>query len=159
MRIINGRIVNDGDKGVFIENNFSCLDINDVENYDGGIRFLQPVSMIDGKWVVNGKVKTIDELIKEGFAERIRLTNEDRQKIGLQTKEPIILVVGNVDKIVGTKNDIVVKGNTGNISTASGDVMVSDNGYINGSVSTMSGDVHSPSIAGSVSTMSGDIFN
>ena len=52
---------------------------------------------------------------------------------------------------------IEVRGNVGNIKTMSGDVHV--NGTVDGTVSTMSGDVYSKQIKGPVRTMSGDVYN
>lgn len=50
---------------------------------------------------------------------------------------------------------VVVHGNAGSIRTMSGDVQV--DGDVNGSVSTMSGEVRCNHLRGNASTMSGDI--
>lgn len=50
---------------------------------------------------------------------------------------------------------VTVTGNTGAITTVSGDVKVS--GHVTGSVKTGSGDVTARSIGGGVTTISGDI--
>lgn len=67
-----------------------------------------------------------------------------------------IVVTGGCGSIkVDCCESLSVDGDTGPVSTQSGDVEVKGN--VDGSVSTMSGDVECGDIAGSVSTMSGDI--
>ena len=72
------------------------------------------------------------------------------------SKEINISVVGNIEQLkVDACNKVSVEGNVQSISTKSGDVEVS--GDVDGSISTMSGDVDCGHVKGSVSTMSGDI--
>lgn len=72
------------------------------------------------------------------------------------SKEINISVVGNIEHLkVDACNKVSVEGNVQSISTQSGDVEVS--GDVDGSISTISGDVDCGHVKGSVSTMSGDI--
>lgn len=72
------------------------------------------------------------------------------------SKEINISVVGNIEQLkVDACNKVSVEGNVQSISTKSGDVEVS--GDVDGSISTMSGDVDCGHVKGSVSTMSGDV--
>ena len=72
------------------------------------------------------------------------------------SKEINISVVGNIEQLkVDACNKVSVEGNVQSISTKSGDVEVS--GDVDGSISTMSGDIDCGHVKGSVSTMSGDI--
>lgn len=67
-----------------------------------------------------------------------------------------ISVIGNIDNIsTDSCQKISIKGDVNILKTMSGDVEVE--GIINGSVSTMSGDVDCGNVLGSVSTLSGDI--
>ena len=67
-----------------------------------------------------------------------------------------ISVIGNIDNIsTDSRQKISIKGDVNILKTMSGDVEVE--GIINGSVSTMSGDVDCGNVLGSVSTLSGDI--
>lgn len=80
----------------------------------------------------------------------------DGKDIDLGTdKEITVVCEGNVEKLeVDACDRVEVKGNAGNVKTASGDVRCGD---ITGNVQTMSGDVHASKIGGNVSTMSGDV--
>lgn len=72
------------------------------------------------------------------------------------TKEINITVNSDIQNIkVDTCSSFNMTGNAGTVVTASGDVRIS--GSVNGSVTTVSGDVRCKSIAGSVSTISGDV--
>jgi hypothetical protein len=72
------------------------------------------------------------------------------------TKEINITITGATKKIeVDYCNKITVNGDVENLSTMSGDVDVTGN--VNGSLSTMSGNVDCGDIGGTVSTMSGNI--
>lgn len=72
------------------------------------------------------------------------------------SKEINISVVGNIEQLkVDACNKVNVEGNVKSISTQSGDVEVS--GDVDGSISTMSGDIDCGHVKGSVSTMNGDI--
>ena len=67
-----------------------------------------------------------------------------------------ISVIGNIDNIsTDSCQKISIKGDVNILKTMSGDVEVE--GIINGSVSTLSGDVDCGNVLGSVSTLSGDI--
>lgn len=82
----------------------------------------------------------------------------DGKDVTPDSKEINITIEGNVEKLeVEACNKISITGNANNISTQSGDIDIQ--GSVNGSVSTMSGDVDCGNISGSVSTMSGDIKN
>jgi hypothetical protein len=71
-------------------------------------------------------------------------------------KEINIKVEGNINELkVDACNNINVNGDVQSVSTKSGDIDVSGN--VNGSVSTISGDVNCGSVGGSISTISGDI--
>lgn len=90
------------------------------------------IIVTNGKVIINGKDVTPD------------------------SKEINISVVGNIEQLkVDACNKVYVEGNVQSISTQSGDVEVS--GDVDGSISTMSGDVDCGHVKGSVSTMSGDI--
>lgn len=90
------------------------------------------IIITNGKVVINGKDVTPD------------------------SKEINILVHGNIDELrVDSCNEVSVTGNVTNISTKSGDVIVT--GDVDGSVQTKSGNVDCEYVEGSVSTMSGDI--
>lgn len=90
------------------------------------------IVITNGKVVVNGKDVTPDG------------------------KEINIQVAGNINELrADCCNTIEVTGDVQTVATQSGDVTI--NGKVEGSVSTMSGDVDCGSVGGSVSTMSGDI--
>lgn len=72
------------------------------------------------------------------------------------TKEINISVEGNIEQLkVDSCDKVSIVGRVKSISTKSGDIEVT--GAVDGSISTMSGDVNCGMVAGSVSTMSGDI--
>ena len=90
------------------------------------------ITVANGKVFVNGKDVTPD------------------------SKEINISVVGDIEQLkVDACNKISIEGSVKSISTQSGDVEVT--GDVDGSISTMSGDVDCGHIQGSVSTMSGDV--
>jgi hypothetical protein len=72
------------------------------------------------------------------------------------SKEINISVVGDIEQLkVDACNKVSVEGSVKSISTQSGDVEVT--GDVDGSISTMSGDVDCGHVQGSISTMSGDV--
>ena len=96
-------------------------------NYSGN-----NIVISNGKVVINGKDVTPD------------------------SKEINIKVEGNIDKsVVDSCNKVEVTGDISDIKTQSGDINISGN--VNGSVSTMSGDIDCGNVGGSIKTMSGDI--
>lgn len=71
-------------------------------------------------------------------------------------KEINIKVEGNINELkVDACSNISVTGDVQTISTKSGDIDVSGN--VNGSISTISGDIDCGPVSGSISTISGDI--
>lgn len=80
----------------------------------------------------------------------------DGKNLTPEDKEINILIEGNIDSVkVDYCNELLIKGDAGNISTVSGDVSVL--GKVTGSIMTTSGDVDCTTISGNVSTVSGDI--
>ena len=80
----------------------------------------------------------------------------DGKEHEIDSKTINISVTGNIDSISADScQKISVKGDVNTLKTMSGDVEIE--GIINGSVSTMSGDVDCGNVLGSVSTLSGDI--
>jgi hypothetical protein len=81
----------------------------------------------------------------------------DGKEVTPDSKEINITVDGNIGELkVDACNTVSVKGNIGYVKTQSGDVDITGD-VINGSVSTMSGDIVCGNVGGSISTMSGDI--
>ena len=73
-----------------------------------------------------------------------------------EDKQINIVVEGDVTELkVDACNEVKILGNSGSISTVSGDVNIK--GGVSGNVTTVSGDVSCGSIGGSVKTVSGDI--
>lgn len=80
----------------------------------------------------------------------------DGKEQEIDSKTINISVTGNIDNmLVDSCQKISIKGDVNTLKTMSGDVEIE--GIINGSVSTMSGDVDCGNVLGSVSTLSGDI--
>ncbi len=80
----------------------------------------------------------------------------DGKDVTPDAKSITISVNGNVNELkADTCQSISISGNTGAISTVSGNLHAE--GAINGSVNTMSGDITSGSISGNASSMSGDV--
>lgn len=101
-------------------------------NIVGGNLVGRNVSVINGRVIVDGKDLTPEEKVIN------------------------IEVTGNIDLLSADAcTQISVKGDVKTVKTMSGDVDISGN--VNGSVSTMSGDVTAQKIEGNASSMSGDI--
>ncbi len=99
---------------------------------NGNIYSGNSIVVTNGKVIINGKDVTPD------------------------SKEINISVVGDIEQLkVDACNKVSVEGSVKSISTLSGDVEVS--GDVDGSISTMSGDVDCGHVQGSISTMSGDV--
>ena len=80
----------------------------------------------------------------------------DGKDVTPEGKEINIKVEGNIEILkADCVSELTVTGNCGEVSTQSGDISIK--GDVNGSVSSMSGDIDCGSIGGRVSTMSGDI--
>lgn len=80
----------------------------------------------------------------------------DGNKVETDEKQISISVDGNIESIdADCCERIEVTGNSGKISTMSGDVRIG--GDVNGSIKTMSGDVRCGNVTGSVDTLSGDV--
>jgi hypothetical protein len=80
----------------------------------------------------------------------------DGKKVTPKEKNITITVEGNINKInADVVDEINIHGDCKSVKTMSGDVTI--NGYVDGNVQTMSGDVEAETINGNVSTMSVDI--